>query len=95
MAFIQQKCDFCDDMALYDGKTIMGPWAFMCKVHFKKHGTSTPGFYTELQPSNTTKQCARCNQAKPLAEFEKYRDSISGIERYRTVCKHCTNRLKG
>jgi len=32
------KCDFCDMKAHYDGKTIMGPWANMCELHFRKFG---------------------------------------------------------
>lgn len=32
------KCDFCLDKAKYDGKTKVGPWAYMCKKHFKQFG---------------------------------------------------------
>lgn len=32
------KCDFCEGIAIYDGKTKMGPWANMCPYHFKAHG---------------------------------------------------------
>lgn len=28
------KCDFCDESAQYDAKTIVGPWAYMCEKHF-------------------------------------------------------------
>lgn len=31
-------CDFCGDLALYDGKTILGPWAYMCPDCFKEYG---------------------------------------------------------
>lgn len=32
-------CDICGTKkAVYDGKTHMGPWAFMCEGCFKKHG---------------------------------------------------------
>ena len=31
-------CDFCGEEAHYDGKTIHGPWANMCKSCFRKHG---------------------------------------------------------
>jgi hypothetical protein len=24
--------------AAYDGKTVMGPWAYMCEAHFVKYG---------------------------------------------------------
>jgi hypothetical protein len=41
------KCDLCNPMgfpgghqevAEYDGRTKQGPWANMCKRHFKQHG---------------------------------------------------------
>lgn len=32
------KCNFCDYPALYDGKTVMGPWANMCNLHFGQFG---------------------------------------------------------
>lgn len=37
-------CDFCTTLGLepkpaqYDGKTTMGPWAYMCEPHFKHYG---------------------------------------------------------
>jgi len=39
-AYVQElpKCDFCDRQGLYDGKTRMGPWAYMCEAHFTSHG---------------------------------------------------------
>lgn len=38
------KCDFCkkngtEADAHYDGKTTLGPWAFMCTPHFSTYGT--------------------------------------------------------
>lgn len=33
------SCDFCRDIAAYDGKTSRGPWAYMCEKCFKIHGT--------------------------------------------------------
>ena len=32
------KCDFCSKQAKYDGKTRMGPWAYMCPTHFRMYG---------------------------------------------------------
>jgi hypothetical protein len=32
------KCDFCKREANYDGKTIYGVWAYMCKGCFKIYG---------------------------------------------------------
>ena len=31
-------CDFCSAEAEYDGKTVMGPWAYMCRAHFEVLG---------------------------------------------------------
>jgi len=31
-------CDFCRREAKYDGKTKMGPWAYMCEFHFRQFG---------------------------------------------------------
>lgn len=56
------KCDFCDKPALYDGRTIMGPWAHMCEEHFKMYGVG-------LGVGKGQKLVAR----KALAEAEKIR----------------------
>jgi hypothetical protein len=32
------KCTFCTNLARYDGKTLMGPWAYMCEEHFTQRG---------------------------------------------------------
>jgi len=32
------NCDFCNNLAKYDGKTKIGPWAYMCERHFKEYG---------------------------------------------------------
>lgn len=37
------KCDFCtnggvDTPAHFDGKTLFGPWAYMCSLHFAAYG---------------------------------------------------------
>lgn len=43
------KCDFCGKPAVYDAKTIHGPWAYVCQTHFNIYGCHTPGLYTKLQ----------------------------------------------
>ena len=30
----QPKCDFCSELAWYDGLTIRGMWGYMCREHF-------------------------------------------------------------
>lgn len=32
------KCTFCAATAQYDGKTLSGPWAYMCHRHFVELG---------------------------------------------------------
>jgi hypothetical protein len=41
--FAPVECDFCKSAgkeveATYDGKTVHGPWAYMCDLHFGQHG---------------------------------------------------------
>lgn len=31
-------CDICGKPAEYDGRTIQGPWAYMCESCFNTHG---------------------------------------------------------
>lgn len=32
------KCNICGDEAVYDGKTVMGPWSYMCQDDFEFFG---------------------------------------------------------
>jgi len=32
------KCDFCNAEAEFDGRTVLGPWAYMCNLHFGQYG---------------------------------------------------------
>lgn len=41
-------CDFCSEVAGFDGKTTMGPWAYMCVRHFKSVGQTVEGLHTTL-----------------------------------------------
>jgi len=34
----KHKCQFCGDEAKYDGKTKVGPWAWMCEKCFIRYG---------------------------------------------------------
>lgn len=36
-----KECDFCGNEADYDGKTVIGPWAYMCQPHFEELGVGT------------------------------------------------------
>jgi hypothetical protein len=43
-------CDLCKDLgretpapAAYDGKTVYGPWAYMCEEHWLLHGVGQLG----------------------------------------------------
>jgi hypothetical protein len=44
------KCDIndCNKQAVYDAKTICGPWAYVCEKHFKTRASGAKGTYTEL-----------------------------------------------
>lgn len=89
MAHIKQKCDFCDAEAKWDAKTVYGPWAFVCDVHFNKVAVGTQGTYTHLQPLIITKKtCSICGQEKPVDQFYQYTDH-GGTMRYRTECIAC------
>lgn len=87
---ITAKCDFCDRQAIYDGKTVFGPWAYLCEEHRKKVGVQDERFMTRLSNIDMTpkKRCSLCGVEKPLSEFYKYTDH-NGTERYRNECKVC------
>lgn len=87
---ITAKCDFCDRQAIYDGKTVFGPWAYLCEEHRQKVGVQDERFMTRLPNIDLTpkKRCSLCGVEKPLSEFYKYTDH-SGTERYRNECKVC------
>ncbi len=36
-------CNFCEDEAIYDGKTIMGPWAYMCQPCWDRNSLRVTG----------------------------------------------------
>ena len=58
------KCNFCEtEEAAYDGKTIYGPWAFMCHNCFEAFGVGLGlGKGQKLEPTiiekeEDTKKC--------------------------------------
>lgn len=59
------KCNFCKtEEAAYDGKTIYGPWAFMCKNCFAQVGTGLGlGKGQKLKMESTTKKERRSDDA--------------------------------
>jgi len=86
---IKTKCDFCNEKAKYDGKTKMGPWAFMCEAHFSKFGVKEEGMYSLLKETiEPTKVCSICGQEKPISDYYEYVDN-KGRNRLRTECKQC------
>lgn len=85
---IKTKCDFCNAAAIVDGKTRMGPWAYMCQMHFDKYGCKTTGLYTRLAAEEETKECSCCHKRLPLSDFYRYTDA-HGTVRYRCECKEC------
>lgn len=89
MKEVNHKCDFCNEVAIYDTQTKLGPWAYVCTTHYEKYATKTPGSYSLLKPmSQTTKVCTICGEPKPVADYYTYVDA-RGVSRYRTECKEC------
>lgn len=89
MANLRQKCDLCDCEAVYDAKTTMGPWGFLCQAHFDTYGVKTEGLYNKLNKEVLpTKVCVICGKKKDISEFYKYKD-LNKVERYRNDCKTC------
>lgn len=89
MADIHAKCDFCNEEAVVDGKTKLGPWAYMCRRHFATYGIDMPGMYTQLNSDAApTKVCRICGKSLPLTKYYKYMDR-NGVMRYRNECIEC------
>lgn len=89
MTHIHQKCDFCNQRATYDGKTILGPWANMCDMHFDRYCVKVDGLFNKLLTMPApTKECYLCQESKPISDFYRYTDS-RGVERFRNECKEC------
>jgi hypothetical protein len=89
------KCDFCNQPAKYDGKTLLGPWGYMCQKHFDMVGTKVRGLYTVLPEAKLPeKRCTKCGTLKPISAFLFYMDQ-SGKKIYHNECYSCnpTNRL--
>lgn len=37
------KCALCSNPAVYDAKTLAGPWGYLCGQHFRAHTTGELG----------------------------------------------------
>jgi len=49
------NCDFCTSPAVYDGRTSLGAWGFMCEKHFKDYGVGLGlGLGQKLKNKNGT-----------------------------------------
>lgn len=69
----QRTCDICEyeegtpgTPALYDGKTVVGPWANMCERHFDSHGTGLGtgrGQRLVLGSKQASQSCSVCGDA--------------------------------
>ena len=63
------KCDLCGVLAKYDGKTTIGPWAYMCKTCFRRFGVGLgTGKGQELILKSRNQELG---EAEWLAEVEK------------------------
>lgn len=86
---IKAKCDFCKNPAIYDAKTVFGPWGYLCETCFETRAIGIPGTFTRIANSILeTKKCYHCGQDKPVSEFYGYTDS-NGNHRFRSECKAC------
>lgn len=85
---IKVKCDFCDAPAVYDAKTVYGPWGYLCRACFDRRALKEPGTYSLLESIQQTKKCCHCGETKPINEFYGYTDG-HGVHRFRAECKAC------
>ena len=53
---MDERCDFCGDKAIADGKTRFGPWAYMCLRHLSKYGYPNSGLVTYLDKEETKEE---------------------------------------
>ena len=53
---IVKKCDFCNKQAIVDGKTRMGPWAYMCPDHLQVYGYPASFMNTKLAEAYPSKR---------------------------------------
>ena len=53
---IVKKCDFCNKQAIVDGKTRMGPWAYMCPDHLQVYGYPASFMNTKLVEAYPSKR---------------------------------------
>lgn len=67
-------CSFCDETAAYDGKTVHGPWAFMCQAHWKSDGVGKTGVgfgqALKLRAERYVVVCGRCPLCGERTELE-------------------------
>lgn len=88
---INPKCDFCDKEAIYDGKTKLGPWAYMCEEHKNVMGVTGKAaelYIRRLKTAEPKRRCTICGEEKPQSLFYQYTDH-NGVTRYRPECKVC------
>lgn len=62
-------CDICADgtEAFYDAATLVGPWAFLCEVHFRTHTRGRLGLGVGqrlLTPEEVAAQAVREEQGR-------------------------------
>ena len=67
-------CSFCDQTATYDGKTVHGPWAFMCRDHWMQYGPHRTGVgfgqVLKLRKERFVVVCGRCPLCGERTELE-------------------------
>ena len=72
------KCQFCDEQAQYDSKTVLGPWAYLCEKHQREYGCSPT---TKLEKRV---KIAYKTDKVPFVEVPLTLDSVATVH-----CPHC------
>ena len=68
------QCSFCSNTAAYDGKTVHGPWAFMCVSCWYRFGPGETGVgrgqALKLRAERYVVVCGRCPLCNERTELE-------------------------
>lgn len=64
------KCQMnCNKDAIYDSKTCLGPWAYLCITHYKMYGSKT--FFTKFREKEDIEAAVK-EFHKPKREIGNY-----------------------
>lgn len=83
---IKRKCDFCNEPAVFDVETHLGPHAYVCERHVHIDNVRNPKYIEPVICEK--KECSICGKLKSLDDFYSYTDTRN-VERLRNECKAC------